>query len=404
MKSVVLLTTKYAETKADAWLTNEMAYSFQEDGNEMCVVVFSWLRDDAKSSVKMIDDVKVIRIKLFDFFYNTGFIGTALKVFLFPHWARFVIKKHVKKCDLLIGNTPCVTIVGLASFFKRNYKAKTYLVLWDFFPFYLKDLGVIRNKLFFGFFQRLESWMYRSFDRIGCMTEGNVKFLLENYQGVDASRVEILPLWAKIKSVAVIDKLIIREKYDLPKDKVIAVYGGAMSIVQELDNLLDLARLNLTVGGNVCFLFIGRGSERERLENIAIREKLANVKFLDYVPRDEYQDVVQACDIGMISLSRRLSVPSFPSKSVDYFKVSIPILASLDAVTDFGSILQDSIKAGFSVVAGNSELLHEKLVLLSNNVSLRKEMGDAGRRYYEEFLSVENAKEKIISSLRGDMK
>jgi glycosyltransferase involved in cell wall biosynthesis len=399
MKSVVLLTTKYAENKADAWLTNEMAYSFQEDGSEMCVVVFSWLRDDPKSSVKVIDGVKVIRIKLFDFFYKTGFIGTALKVFLFPHWARFVIKKHVKQCDLLIGNTPCVTIVSLASFFRRNYKAKTYLVLWDFFPFYLKDLGVIRNKLFFKFFQELEGWMYRSFDRIGCMTKGNVKFLLENYRGVDASRVEILPLWAKIKSVPVIDKSAVRDKYGLPKNNVIAVYGGAMSIVQELGNLLDLARLSLKAGEDTCFLFIGRGSERERLESIVSGEGLTNVKFLDYVPREEYQDVVQACDIGMISLSRRLSVPSFPSKSVDYFKVSLPILASLDAVTDFGSILQDGIKAGFSVVAGNSELLHEKLVLLASDASLRREMGEAGRRYYEDFLSVESAKEKIISSL-----
>jgi glycosyltransferase involved in cell wall biosynthesis len=399
MKSVVLLTTKYAETKADAWLTNEMAYSFQEDGYQMCVVVFSWLRDDPESSVKIIDGIKVVRIKLFSFFYNTGFIGTALKVFLFPHWARIVIKKHVKKCDLLIGNTPCVTIVGLARFFKRNYKAQTYLVLWDFFPFYLKDLGVIRNKLFFNFFQELESWMYRSFDRIGCMTKGNIKFLLENYRGVDVSRVEILPLWAKIKFVPVIDKSAVREKYNLPKDRVIAVYGGAMSIVQELDNLLDLARLSLKAGGNVCFLFIGRGSERERLENKAIEGGLFNVKFLDYVPREEYQDVVQACDIGLISLSRKLSVPSFPSKSIDYFKVSLPILASLDAVTDFGIILQKNIKAGFSVVAGNSELLHEKLVLLADDALLRKEMGEAGRHYYEEFLTVEKAKEKIISNL-----
>ena len=212
MKSLVLLTTKYAESMADAWLTNEMAYSFRDDGHSMSVVVFSWLRDDPKSSVKEIEGSKVIRIKLFNFFYTTGFIGTALKVFLFPYWARIVIKRHVKQCDLLIANTPCVTIVGLASFFKRNYQSKSYLVLWDFFPFYLKDLGVIRNKFFFNFFQRLESKMYRSFDRIGCMTKGNIEFLLENYIGVDKSRVEILPLWANIKNVPEIDRVAVRTK------------------------------------------------------------------------------------------------------------------------------------------------------------------------------------------------
>ncbi|WPN99855.1 glycosyltransferase family 4 protein [Pseudomonas sp. MUP55] len=398
-KNVVLLTTKYAEHKSDAWLTNEMAYSFRDDGYSMCAVVFSWLRDDPKSSVKEIDGVKVVRIRLFDFFYTTGFIGTALKVFLFPYWARIIIRKHIKECDLLIANTPCVTIVGLSNFFKRNYQAKSYLVLWDFFPFYLKDLGAIRNKFFFGFFQRLETKMYRTFDRIGCMTKGNIKFLLENYPGVDRSRVEILPLWAKVKIVEPVDKAAVRAKYNLPMDKVIAVYGGAMSIVQELENILELARLSFEAKDNVCFLFIGKGTERERLESSALNQGLTNVTFLDYVPRDEYQNVVQASDIGLISLSSKLSVPSFPSKSVDYFKVSLPILASLDAVTDFGSILQNDIKAGFSVLAGKSHELHDKLKKLSSDPLLRKAMGDAGRLYYEECLTVEKAKEKIISIL-----
>ncbi|MBD8094284.1 glycosyltransferase family 4 protein [Pseudomonas fluorescens] len=399
MKNVVLLTTKYAENKADAWLTNEMAYSLRDDGHRVCAVVFSWLRDEPESSIKEIDGITVVRIKLLKLFYTTGFIGTALKVFLFPYWARIVIKKHVRQCDLLIANTPCVTIVGLASFFKRHYKSKAYLVLWDFFPFYLKDLGVIRNKLFFSFFHRLENRMYRTFDRIGCMTKGNVKFLLENYPRVEPARVEILPLWAKIKAVPAIDRSKVRDKYNLPEGKVIAVYGGAMSIVQELENLLELARLSLQSREDVCILFIGRGTERERLQAKAIKEGLTNVIFLDYVPREEYQDVVQACDIGLISLSSKLSVPSFPSKSVDYFKVSLPILASLDAVTDFGSILQNDIKAGYSVIAGNSELLHEKLSILASDSVLRSKMGLAGRRYYEEFLSVENAKDKIIGLL-----
>lgn len=397
MKNIVLLTTKYASDKRDAWLTNEMAYSFQDDGHEVSVVVFSWLRDDPVSSVQEIDGVKVIRIKLHCFFYNSGLLGTFLKVFLFPYWARIVIKKHIGKCDLLIANTPCITVMGLSSFFKENYKAKTYLVLWDFFPFYLKDLGAIRNKLFFNFFHYLEGKMYRTFDRIGCMTRGNIDFLVNNYSGIDASKIEILPLWAKIKAVEPIDKMLVRKKYNLPADKIIAVYGGAMSIVQELSNLLDLARSCLDK--KVCFLFIGRGTERERLEREAVHEGLSNVVFLDYVPRDEYQDVVHACDIGLISLSRKLSVPSFPSKSIDYFKVSLPILASLDLVTDFGVILQDEIKAGFSVPAGNTALLSERLELLASDTELRVKMGLAGRLYYEMHLSVEVARDKIYSVL-----
>lgn len=398
MKNIVLLTTKYSNDKRDAWLTNELAYSFRDDGHNMIVIVFSWMRDDPVSSVQVIDGIKVVRVKLHKFFYSTGLIGTALKVFIFPYWARIFVRKHVDKCDLLIANTPCITLLGLSKFFKRKYNSKAYLVLWDFFPFYLKDLGVIRNRLFFSVFRNLEEVMYRTFDRIGCMTRGNIDFLRLNYSRVDINKVEVLPLWAKIKTVTPVDKKCIRSKYKLPEDKIIAVYGGAMSIVQELGNLLDLARLCLDKK-EVIFLFIGRGTEKDRLEKQVAQEKLTNVFFLDYVPRDDYQDLVQSCDIGLISLSNKLSVPSFPSKTIDYFKVALPVIASLDSVTDFGDILEKEIKAGFSVVAGENLLLAEKLDVLISSAELREKMGLSGRRYYEKFLSVENAKNTIISIL-----
>ncbi|WP_247255397.1 glycosyltransferase family 4 protein [Pseudomonas moorei] len=396
-KDIVLLTTKYADDKKDAWLTNELAYSLSEEGHNVSVVVFSWLKNEPVSFTRMIDGIKVVRVKLPAIFYNTGVVGTALKIFLFPFLARHEVQKQVSKCDLLIANTPCVTILGMSGYFRKRYSAKSFLVLWDFFPYYLKDLGAIRNKLFFGFFRYLEQRMYKSFDRIGCMTEGNAQFLFDNFPAVDKGCVEILPLWAKIKKVDPIDKSEIRFKYGLPLDSFIAVYGGAMSIVQELDNILDLAALYS--GSDVTFLFIGKGTEKERLEQSVLAHGLNNVKFIDYVPRDEYQHVVQACDVGLISLSKKLTVPSFPSKSLDYFKVSLPVLASLDSVTDFGDILENEIRAGFSVVAGDVITLKNKLDLLITDSELCKVLGGNGRSYYEKYLSVENARSIITSSL-----
>ena len=396
-KNIVLLTTKYADDKKDAWLTNELAYSLNEGGHNVSVVVFSWLKNEPVSSTRVIDGITVIRVKLPAVFYNTGVIGTALKIFLFPFLARHEVRKQVKKCDLLIANTPCVTILGLSHFFRKKYHSQSFLVLWDFFPYYLKDLGAIRNKLFFGFFRHLEQVMYKSFDRIGCMTEGNAQFLFDNFPSVERERVGILPLWAKIKQVYPIDKSAIRLKYNLPPTGFVAVYGGAMSIVQELENILDLAALYS--GNEVTFLFIGKGTEKESLERSVSARGLSNVMFIDYVPRDEYQHVVQACDVGLISLSKKLTVPSFPSKSLDYFKVSLPVLASLDSVTDFGGILENKICAGFAVVAGDVINLKNKLDLLVEDAELCTALGANGRRYYEKYLSVENARSIIISSL-----
>lgn len=400
MKHIVLLTTKYSNDKADAWLTNEMAYSLVDKGFNVAVVVFSWLKNDPPSSVCNLDGVKVIRIKLHPFFYSSGSIGTALKVFLFPLWARHLISKNIDRCDLLIGNTPCLTTLGLPAYMRSKFGSRSYLVLWDFFPFYLKDLGAIKNNLSFRFFHYIEERMYQSFDRIGCMTGGNLNFLRMNYRSVKAERVEILPLWASIKDSPLPATSEVRTRYGLPVDGFVAVYGGAMSIVQELENILDLAFCSMDL--NVFFVFIGRGTERDKLEEVARKRNLSNVLFLDYVPRDEYEDLIKACDVGIISLSRRLSVPSFPSKSIDYFKVGIPVLASLDSATDFGRILEEEIRAGLYAAAGEVSLLKEKLRFLVENSRARAEMGLSGRRYYEEQLSVEKARDKILRLIEED--
>ncbi|EMM1154599.1 glycosyltransferase family 4 protein [Citrobacter freundii] len=397
MKNIVLMTTKYNDNKKDAWLTNELAYSIRDSGYKMTVVVFSWMPNDPETRIDNIDGVQVVRLKLPKWIYKKNILNTAIKIFAFPFFARAFIKKNIKECDLLIANTPCVTILGLSRLFKKRYNAYTYLVLWDFFPFYLKDLGLMRNKFNFKFFHFLEEWMYRSFDKIGCMTKGNIDFLEKNFKTIKKENMEILPLWAKTKKLKQLDRHKVRDKFGLPKDEIIIIYGGAMSVVQELENYLELAKR--FQGKNVSFVMVGSGTEKERLKEIAETNNINNLRFIDYVPRDEYEELVGCCDIGFISLSRKLTVPSFPSKSLDYFKVAIPILASLDPVTDFGDILENKIKAGYSVIAGNMDELESKANILINYVDLRESMGKAGRKYYEEFLTVENAKNIIMSKI-----
>ncbi|HHW4413292.1 TPA: glycosyltransferase family 4 protein [Citrobacter gillenii] len=397
MKNIVLMTTKYNDNKKDAWLTNELAYSIRDSGHNMTVVVFSWMPNDPETRVENIDGVQVVRLKLPKWIYKKNMINTALKIFIFPFVARKFIKKNIKECDLLIANTPCVTILGLSNLFKSKYNAYTYLVLWDFFPFYLKDLGLMRNKFNFKFFHFLEEWMYRSFDKIGCMTKGNIDFLEKNFKTIKKENMEILPLWAKTKKLKKIDRYGVRDKFGLPKDETIIIYGGAMSVVQELENYLELAKKFRNK--NVSFVMVGTGTEKEKLKEIAENDNINNLIFIDYVPRDEYEELVGSCDIGFISLSRKLTVPSFPSKSLDYFKVAIPILASLDPITDFGDILENKIKAGYSVIAGNIDELESKANILINNTALREEMGKSGRKYYEDFLTVENAKNIIMSKI-----
>lgn len=197
-----------------------------------------------------------------------------------------------------------------------------------------------------------------------------------------------------------IDKKEIRNKYNFSEDEYIAIFGGNIGRLQKLENILFLAEKCLK-NKKIKFLFIGSGSEKERLEKLAKENNLSNVTFINQVPREDYEKITASCDIGLVSLDERFTVPNFPSKTTDYFKLSLPIFASLDkcAAEDYGNFLQNKVKGGLYAEAGNTKELYNQFMKLYSNKNLRKELGNNGRKYYEEYLGVDKAYETIIKEV-----
>ena len=171
---------------------------------------------------------------------------------------------------------------------------------------------------------------------------------------------------------------------------------------QKLENILELAKKSL-IDKTLKFLFVGKGTERNLLENKMKNEEISNIKFLDYIPREDYELITAACDIGLVSLDERFTIPNFPSKTTDYFKLELPILASLDscAAADYGKFLQDEVKGGLFALAGDTDELYSQLLKLKNNNELKIELGKNGRQYYENELGVDKAYETIMKQIKN---
>ena len=312
------------------------------------------------------------------------------------------IIKHLgdRKFDLIITHTPFVSTEKLINPLKEYFKCSAYLILWDIFPQNAKDIGIINNGLLFSFFKYREKKMLSAYDRILCMSEGNINYLKEKYSYLDKNKIMLLRNWAIIKPNIEINKKEIRNKYGFSEDEFIAIFGGNMGKPQKLENILSLAERNLE-DKKIKFLFIGSGSEKERLEELAKENNLSNVTFINQVPREDYEKVTASCDIGLVSLDERFTVPNFPSKTTDYFKLSLPILASLDrcSAEDYGNFLQNKVKGGLFAEAGNTEELYNQFMKLYNDESLRKTLGNNGRKYYEEYLGVDKAYKTIMNEI-----
>ena len=204
--------------------------------------------------------------------------------------------------------------------------------------------------------------------------------------------------WGKIKSKFESNRNEIREKYLYKDDDFIVVFGGNMGKPQGLEFLLKLAEKNLN-NENIKFLFIGKGNEKEHLKNIVKTKNLNNVKFIDFIPREDYEKLVSSCDVGIVSLHSCFTIPNIPSKTIDYFKLSLPILAFTDRSTDYPIILEKEANGGLACFYGDLKNAQDRLMKLYNDENLRKVLGNNGRKYYEEYLGVDKAYEIIMKEV-----
>mgnify|MGYP001364957159 CR=1 FL=1 len=82
--------------------------------------------------------------------------------------------------------------------------------------------------LLYRYFRNKEKKLYAISDYIGCMSQANVEYVLKHNSDIVKDRVEVCPNSIDITGISLseIDKIDLRNLYELPHDKVIFVYGG----------------------------------------------------------------------------------------------------------------------------------------------------------------------------------
>lgn len=260
------------------------------------------------------------------------------------------IKKYFKdvKFDLILYSTPPITLCNAIEYVKKRDNAKTYLLLKDIFPQNAVDLGMLSKSgvkgLIYKYFRSKEKKLYALSDKIGCMSQANVDYVLKYNAEIDPAKVEICPNCIEPVDMSVSEeqRIIVRKKYDIPIDKKIFVYGGNLGKPQGIQFLIDCLRAAKDAG--VYFLIIGDGTEYGKLEAFVNQEKPKHVKLMKRLPKEDYDAMVGSCDVGMIFLDHRFTIPNFPSRLLSYMQARIPVLAVTDSNTDIGKVI---VEGGF---------------------------------------------------------
>lgn len=312
------------------------------------------------------------------------------------------IKKYFSnvKFDLVMYSTPPITLCDAIEFVKKRDNARTYLLLKDIFPQNSVDIGMLGKTgvkgALYKKFRKKEKRLYALSDKIGCMSEANVRYVLEHNLEVSADKVEVCPnsIEPVDMSCTAEERQAIREKYNLPFDKRIFVYGGNLGMPQGIDFLIDC--MENQSFDDVIFLIIGNGTEYGKLKKFVDETDRKNVMLMKFLPREDYDRMIGACDVGMIFLDHRFTIPNFPSRLLSYTQAKLPVLTVTDPNTDIGTVVENN-GFGVSCLSDNVDGFI-KAVEKIKSADL-PELGNNGFEYMNKHYTVKQSYEIIMSSV-----
>lgn len=261
------------------------------------------------------------------------------------------------KFDLVLYATPPITFNRVIEGIKKRCGARSYLMLKDIFPQNAIDLGMMREGSFLHkMFRKKEERLYKISDKIGCMSPANCDYVIEHNPEVDPKKVEVCPNAVMPIEISPLSdeerKTLLYNKLNIPSDKTLYIYGGNLGKPQGVDFLLKVVEANENRKDSY-IVIVGDGTEYGKIKAWFDQKHPQNAILISRLPKEDYDNLVRACDVGLIFLDPRFTIPNFPSRLLSYLENSMPVLLATDINTDIGRIAE---KEGFGLWCESGDL------------------------------------------------
>lgn len=366
MGKILFLSIVYKDGKGGIY--NNLVDSLLECGHHVTVISSSENNCLSRDNYNLIGINKNITGK-------TNLIKKGLDTILIGRKFKSAIKKELKdqRFDLIIYATPPITLNLPVKYAKKKFNSKTYLMLKDIFPQNAVDLEMFKKtSIIYKYFRRKEKQLYSISDKIGCMSQGNVEYVLSHNPNISKDKVEVF-----CNSIS-IDKNI-DYKNDLEKKETVFMFGGNLGKPQNIEGLLTVIN-KLENYDKAKFLIVGKGAYEQKINQYIEKNKPKNLTFKSFVPKEEYDELLKAADVGLINLDPRFTIPNIPSKLPTYMNLHKPVLAITDNNTDLKDIIMDA-KCGWWCNAKDIQKIEETIKNISENKEIQKEKGKNGYDY-----------------------
>jgi glycosyltransferase involved in cell wall biosynthesis len=300
-----------------------------------------------------------------------------------------------EKIDLIISHSLPPELAYVVGGLKKHFKCPFYLIQSDYTWQDAVAYGFFGGKSIIArYYQFWERKAFKLADYIGVPTKGNVRFARQLYPWLKEELFSVYPFWQRTMGVEKGSE--IKEKYGLA-GKFVVMYGGNVGPAQRVENLVSLAE-QVQDYKDIVFLILGKGSRLPVIQQMVVEKHLENVVFKDFLPQQDYLQLLAACDAGLIMLNEVHATPNFPSKTMSYFDLQIPVLAAIDRITDFGQFLEET-GTGMWSYSGDTETFKKNLLRLYQDSELVASIKENEKEYFKQYMQPEYAYTTIMNQI-----
>ena len=145
-------------------------------------------------------------------------------------------------------------------------------------------------------------------------------------KGIPAERVKVLAPWALNDRVRfdAQGREAFRRQHQLEQNFVV-MYAGNHSPCHPLDTLTEAARC-LSERKDIVFLFVGGGSEQQKVREFGARHGLDNIRCLPYQPFEDLPGMLSAADLHTVVMGDGFVGIVHPSKVYNLITIGSPFL------------------------------------------------------------------------------
>jgi len=303
----------------------------------------------------------------------------------------------LKKNDVVIGTSPPLFMGLPALFYSRLRGIPFVFEVRDLWPEVISAVGVgEKGSLTYKIFDRTASLLYDKSDLVVALTESFRETMI-NDRGVPAGKIAVIE--------NAVDTDFFKPRPLEPgeinglglKGKFVVSYVGTIGFTHGVGVALKAAEELRTAIPELVFLFVGDGSDKERLLKIKEEKKLDNVIFTGKQPKEKIPEFLNASAVSLVlSTDEPLFRKTIFAKVFEPMACGNPVVIGAEGET---RKIVERARSGIGFEPGSVKGLVDAVTTLYENPGMREEFGRNGRKFVEEEFSREKKAADYLKAL-----